>query len=48
MEESTNLIVMLIAGVIGIIMLFAQVQLFAIAKEVIRIREILEEKAKKT
>jgi hypothetical protein len=38
---------MLIAGVIGIIMLFAQVQLFSIAKDVKKIRELLEEKAKK-
>jgi Tfp pilus assembly protein PilW len=47
MDESTNLIVMLIAGVIGIIMLFAQVQLFTIAKEVKRIRELMEDRAKK-
>jgi hypothetical protein len=45
--EDTNIIVTLIAGVIGIIMLFAQVQLFSIAKEVKRIRELLEEKIKK-
>jgi hypothetical protein len=46
MDES-NVIVMLIAGVIGIIMLFAQVQLFSIAKDVKKIKELSEEKAKK-
>jgi len=33
--------------VIGVIMLLAQVQLFTIAKEVKKIRELLEQKAKK-
>ena len=33
--------------VIGVILLLAQAQLFSIAKEVKKIRELLEEKAKK-
>jgi hypothetical protein len=45
--DETNLIMYLISGVVGIIVLLAQVQLFSIAKEVKRIRELLEEKIKK-
>lgn len=42
--ETYNAIAVLSIGLMGLVMLFAQVQLFSIAKEVKKIRELLEEK----
>jgi len=40
-------IIWMIGCFIAIVMLFAQAQLFSIAREIKRIRELLEEKAEK-